>query len=139
MGQIKGATMSLNPDTHDLTELSMELLKTQLEIDSINDSLKDLKSKKAGLETQLLDQMESMGNNLNQIRTAAGTVSILESKVGNVKDWDAFYRYIHDHNAFHLLNKAPKHAALRELWDLEQEIPGVEPFTKRSIGLRKAK
>lgn len=62
--------------------------------------------------------------------------SIGESVVPQVKDWDAFYKFIYKNKFAHLLERRPSVTGCRELFDTKGAIPGVEKFTKRKINLR---
>lgn len=68
----------------------------------------------------------------------SANVTVTESDQPNVKDWDKFYEYIIENNAMHLLQKRATATACRELWEMKEEIAGVEKFVQRKISLRKA-
>lgn len=112
------------------------------------DQLFSLREKKRALEKQvealqkeisdqeviLIDQMDKEG-----VDRAAGkfaSVSITESVKPSVTDWDIFYKYIKRSGFFHLLERRPSVTGCRELFETKGKIPGVVPFTKRSINLR---
>lgn len=67
------------------------------------------------------------------------TVSVRQSTVCTVKDWDAFYAFIKRNNHFHLLQKRVSHPAWREIYEMrqakKQEVPGTEPFVKTDLGI----
>jgi hypothetical protein len=63
-------------------------------------------------------------------------VSITESVRPSVENWDDFYRFIHRHKYYHLLDRRPSVTGCRELFETKGNIPGVVPFTKRKINLR---
>ncbi len=65
------------------------------------------------------------------------TVSITKTVTGNVVDWDAFGAYILKNKYLHLLQRRPSDPAIRELFDTKGAIPGVEPFTKERLNVRK--
>ena len=67
---------------------------------------------------------------------AIASFSIGDSVVPQVKDWDAFYKYIAKNKYYHLLERRPSVTGCRELFDTKGAIPGVEKFTKRKINLR---
>ena len=66
-----------------------------------------------------------------------GSFSLGESTVPQVKDWDAFYKYIQKTKYWHLLERRPSVTGCRELFDTKGAIPGVDKFVKRTINLRK--
>lgn len=108
---------------------------THAAIDDLNQSLKRHKAIEAALEGALIQALDAQG--VRQTSTQHHTASITETVVASVKDWDAFYRFIHQHEAFHLLERRPANAAYRELLQHGQTIPGVISFTKRGLSFRK--
>ena len=65
------------------------------------------------------------------------TVSISENIVANVVDWDELWKYIIKTKQTHLLQKRASDPAIRELFELGKNVPGVEPFKKRKLNMRK--
>ena len=63
-------------------------------------------------------------------------ISIGEAVVGNVEDWDALWPYIVKNKYFHLVQKRVSDPGLRELWEQGKVVPGVQPFTKRTLSVR---
>jgi hypothetical protein len=86
-------------------------------------------------ELELLIRLDEQG--VDKVSAPAGTATISETILPQVVDWDAFYKYMVDNDALYLLQKRPAAAAFREMHESGQPIPGVEPFTQRTIGLRK--
>lgn len=110
---------------HALREQKREL---ETEVKALNDQMK-------GLEADIMSQLDDQETLMSRGRAAQVTVT--EQVVGTVQDWDAFYEYIVDNDAFHLLQRRVANAAYREMVEAGDEIPGTEPFTKRSLSLRK--
>jgi hypothetical protein len=46
----------------------------------------------------------------------------------HVKDWPEFYKYILETQDFSLLERRPGKAAIRERWEDDKTVPGVEKF-----------
>ena len=65
------------------------------------------------------------------------TVSISESTVGNVKDWDVFWAYVIKTKSTQLLQRRISDPAIREMFELKGKVPGVETFVKRKLNIRK--
>lgn len=86
-------------------------------------------------ETVLMETMEREGVDKSTGKFA--TVSIGSSVTGNVVDWDAFGAYILKNKYLHLLQRRVSDPAIRELFESKGSVPGVEPFTKKRINLRK--
>jgi len=68
--------------------------------------------------------------------TPFGTATITEEVVPQIDDWDTYYAYIKDNDAWHLLQRRPAAAAFRELHEAGEVVPGASAFVKRSISLR---
>ena len=102
----------------------------------LEDRVKALNAQLDENEGQIMDILDEQG----VTRSGVGpfSMSISEQTVGNVTDWDGVYGYISQHKAFHLLQRRLANAAYKELLDLGDAPPGVEPFIKRSLNFRKS-
>lgn len=96
---------------------------------------KELVAEWRALEMELLLRLDEQG--MLKASTSAGTASITETVLPQVVDWDALFAHIVETGDFHLLQKRPAAAAFRELHQSGEVIPGIEPYTKREISLRK--
>lgn len=96
---------------------------------------KELIAEGKSLESELLLRLDEQG--MEKVSTAAGTATISEVVLPQVTDWDEFYKYMIDNDALYLLQKRPAAAAFREMQESGQSVDGVEPYTQRTIGLRK--
>lgn len=95
---------------------------------------KALKDEYDALELQLMELLDSQDTRKGEGKRASASIS--ESIIPNVVDWDSFYAYIIKNKFTHLLQRRPSTEACRELFETKGKIPGVEPFTKRTINLR---
>ena len=86
------------------------------------------------LETTIFTLLDAQDTRKAEGKKAS--VSIGESVVGTVDDWDAIWAYIAKNKFFHLVQKRLSDPALRELWALGKVVPGVQPFTKRTLSIR---
>lgn len=102
----------------------------------ISDRDKELVEEWRGLETEFIGRLDEQGQ--LKATTVDGTASITEQTLPQVTDWDALYAFILENEAFYLLQRRPAAAAFREHNQAGDEIPGIEPFIKRTISLRKA-
>lgn len=96
---------------------------------------KDIKARIEAAEVELTTAMEREGveKMTGKFATASRTTSI----VGNVTDWDVFYAYIYKNKFGHLLQRRLSDPAIRELLDTKGSVPGVEPFKKQRMNIRK--
>lgn len=118
-------------------------------IGQLADEMHDLREEKRALEEQVKAVEEKYNlkalelfdladlQNTTTGKGQRGSFSIGESVVPQVKDWDAFYKYIQRTKYWHLLERRPSVTGCRELFDTKGVIPGVDKFTKRTINLRK--
>lgn len=86
-------------------------------------------------EAELISRFDEQG--MKKATSDIGTATITEAVVPQIIDWDAVYEHIGSTGDFYLLQKRPAAAAFRELHSAGIEVPGMEPFTKRTISLRK--
>ncbi len=94
-----------------------------------------LKKQRDELRTRLISAMDAAGTDM--ARSAVGTVSITETEVPQVQDWDLFYTEIHRKKMYYLLERRPTAAAFREFLKMFGRPPrGVVSFTKRDVSLR---
>lgn len=102
----------------------------QAQIDAIDGQIRDV-------ESALFAQMDKEGTTNGGGKTA--TVSINESVVPQIEDWDSFYAFIHRHKYYHLLERRPSVTGCRELFETKGKIPGVMPYTKRKLNFTSRK
>lgn len=93
--------------------------------------VEEIEQEIAGEEEQLIELMDAQG--VQRSTGSMATVSIVESIKPSVQDWDQFYDYIKRHDYFHLLDRRPSVNGCRELFEKNGRIPGVVPFTKRTV------
>ena len=86
------------------------------------------------LETTLFELLDAQDTRKAEGKKAS--VSIGESTVATVEDWDALWPYIVKNKFFHLIQKRVSDPGMRELWALKKVVPGVQPFTKRTLSVR---
>jgi len=107
----------------------------------IKEREKELIDEWKSLEMELMGRYAEQGMKKASIELDDGstvTASITEVVLPQVVDWDAVYEHIKKTGDFYLLQKRPAAAAFRELNDSGEVIPGMEPYTKQSISLRKS-
>ena len=110
-----------------LYEIRQKRLAMQKEVDEIEAEEKALK--------------EHIINNLPKSDSGAAgkvaRVSVVTKDVPQVKDWDAFYKYVSRTKSFDLLQRRLSDAAIKERWENKKQVPGVEAFTVVSVSLNK--
>lgn len=94
-----------------------------------------IKEKEGELEKHILDTFTK--TDLDGARGKLAVAGIAQSTVPTVKDWDKLYAYIKKEGAFDLLQRRVSSSAYRERLDVEEVVPGVEPFTLIKLSLKK--
>lgn len=94
-----------------------------------------LKKQERELEDEVLRSFRA--GDLESVQTAHYAAGRQVAVKPSVHDWDAFYDYIWRSGDPSLLQKRPGEGAIKERWDQGEEVPGVEPFHKVSLYLRK--
>jgi len=118
--------MNIGDQVADLKDIKAEIKDMQTE-------LKALEHDKRIMEDRIMTTLDESGSSL--ARTDFGTVSVTKEVVANVTDWDAFYNYIKERDAFYLLQRRVSSVAWRDEVTAHYDgvVPGTEPFTKRKI------
>lgn len=96
--------------------------------------VKETEAHTAELQEQLMARMEAEGT--DKAQGSKASVSISSNVVANVEDWDQFWAYVIKKKYTHLLQRRVSDPAYRELLEAGQKVPGVEPFTKRTLNVR---
>lgn len=95
---------------------------------------KTLSKQYAELEQQVLSALDEQQTTLS--RAHGITVSVTEAVHPQIDDYEAFCRYIIDNEALYLLQRRISSAPYRDLLASGTDVPGLSPFTKRSLSLR---
>ena len=109
----------------------------KLKLDAIQKIAKQYEELIGDVEISIQAHLEKEGTLAGAGKSA--TVSITESVVPTVKDWDQFYAFIHKKKWYHLLERRPSVTGCREIFEMNGKLPGVEPFTKRKLNFTSKK
>ena len=101
---------------------------------AIDAESKKVEIKIKALEEEMFDLLDAQDTSRAEGKKAS--VSVNETVVGNVEDWEVLWPYISKNKYYHLVQKRVSDPGLRELWALGKKTPGVTPFTKRTLNLR---
>jgi len=97
---------------------------------------KELNDEWRSLEFEALTRLDDQG--MDKASSKRGTISIGETVLPQVIDWDTFGEHIIQTDALYLLQRRPAAAAYRELLESGETVPGVDSYIHRSINLRKS-
>ena len=95
----------------------------------------DLKREERAIELHLVDTLPKSDATGIQGKVAKGKLA--SKAIPTPRDWDAIYGYVHSHHAFHLLQRRLATAAVSELLQDGQAVPGVEIFHHISMSITK--
>ena len=127
--------LTLGEATDKLWQLREDKRKADAEVKRLELEIKgDADKGITGMEGTVMALLDAQGTRKAEGRKAS--VSIGESVVANVENWEALWPYIAKNKFFHLIQKRVSDPGMRELWALKKVIPGVQPFTKRTLSLR---
>lgn len=102
---------------------------------ALNAELKAIDGMLAENELAMIDALDEQG--VEATRVSGVSVSISEQVVPSVEDWEAFEAFILENKALYLLQRRAAAGPYREMLQMEETVPGVVPFTKRSINMSK--
>lgn len=88
----------------------------------------------AAMEATLIERLDKEGTDKATGKKAS--VSISQTQVANIIDFEAFAAYVKKTGYFHLFQRRATDTACRELWEQGKSIPGLEAFTKRKLNVR---
>ncbi len=101
--------------------------------------VKKIEADIAALEASIIEMLDSQDTRKGEGRKAS--ISINSSIQASTVDWDAFMDFVitgkrNDKKAYkHLVQRRVSVEAYRELLELGVNIPGIEPFTKRTLSV----
>jgi predicted metal-binding protein len=95
---------------------------------------KELVEQWEALKARVLARMDEEQS--NRVASKDGSVSLSETIVPHVKDWDEFEAYLRSTGDLHLLQRRVAIKAFQELHEARLEVPGVVAVVKRDINVR---
>jgi hypothetical protein len=118
----------------------------------INDKIDEmymLRERKRGLEAQLKDCIAEIAEcqtwlitrykevGTSTAKGALASATITETLVPQIEDWGQVQEWVMENDAIYLLHRRISSGPWKELMDAGTEVPGIEPYTKVAISLRK--
>jgi hypothetical protein len=118
-------------------------------IDAMIDRMYMLREQKRGLEAQvkevtaeiseiqqtLLTRFTEVGT--DYARGSLASASISESVVPQIEDWGAVMEWIMENDGLYLVHRRVSSGPWKELQDAGVDVPGIIPYTKTAILLRR--
>lgn len=122
-----------SPAIRTIGELADLMHKNREDRKVLDEKVKAFNTAYEELEAELITALDAQKSTRGDGKRAS--VSISESVVPAVKDWDALWAFIFKGKHKQLMQLRISAPAWRELCELKKAPPGVESFTKRSINL----
>ena len=117
-----------------IAEISDEIHELNAKNTALNKQVDDNKKLIAQLEIDLEAAAAAQG--LTRGGGTTSTFTIEPETAPQIADWDEFYKFIHENEYYHLLQKRFAVLACRELWELGEVIPGVNKFTSNKVRIK---
>jgi len=117
-----------------LDKLIDELAALRAEKKRVEYDLKNIAKSIAAVEWNLIQALDDQGVTSSGNKVAK--VSIRESVHAQVEDWEQFHNWILDERNIQFLQRRASDTVYREALSLGRAVPGVVPYTKRSITYR---
>jgi hypothetical protein len=102
----------------------------------------EIKAKQEQIEAVLLDHLNK--NNQDSVRTGEGTFYRQKKTIPNASDWEAFYAWIKENDAFDALERRIKAKFITDYMEEHADDPdnnlppGVSVFTRYDVRVRKS-
>ena len=119
-------------------DLVRRLEEIRQEKSGLNDSIKVLNEEDRELKYKLLVMMEEQGG-ATRVSFDGVTASRTEMVVPVIEDFDEFSEYVIKEGALHLLQRRVSSGEFKEMIESGQQVPGLSPYTKVDISIRKTK
>lgn len=126
--------LTLDPRT--LGTLYNEVFEKRAEAQAAQKRADAIKAQQKDLEAIIMAKMDQDGTKLGA--TDQARISITETTVAGIEDWETALDFIFDNDLKQLLYRQLSAAAFKELLAAGEDVPGVRAYTRRGLSIRKA-
>ena len=122
---------------HNASELADIYIKMRERIRELEDKVKRIKEQQAMVADKMLELCNEQ--DANSLTTTNGTISRRLNSSYWTSDWDSFYNFVKDNDAYHLLEKRIHNGNMKEfLTDNPDAVPmGLQARNQYIISVRK--
>ena len=120
--------------TETVADLINRLAEAKQKKKQLTADLEDASNRVDKIESLLRVRMEAEG--LTNAAATSGSVTLAESVVPQVEDWDKFHEFIWENRFFHMLDRRASVTGYREMYQMGKSVPGVLPYVKKRINFR---
>ncbi len=107
----------------------------KLEKKAFEEKIKGINSEIEAIQQWLLIRLDEVGTTTAKGALASATVAV--STLPQIEDWGAVSEWIMANDGIYLVHRRISSGPWKELRDSGQHVPGIVPYTKTSISLRK--
>jgi hypothetical protein len=104
----------------------------RLDVERRIEKLKNLEQQLKNYFIETLPRSSATG-----ISGAVACVRIEIKPIPQVEDWDKFYKYVHKHKAFDMLQRRLSEVAVKDRLDEGVKVPGVGIFNAKKVSVTK--
>ena len=110
------------------------LFKLDVERKGLTKKAKDIEERQIKLRKWLIDRLPK---SMSGLAGKLARITIDTKEVTQVKDWENFYAYILKKKRPDLLQRRPAEAAIEELLENGEDVPGIEKFRFKAVSVKK--
>jgi len=124
-------------DTYNASQLADIYIKMRAQIRELEDKVKAIKHQQTMVTDKMLELCSDQ--DVNSLATTNGTISRRLNSSYWTSDWDSFYNFVKDNDAYHLLEKRIHNGNMKEfLADNPDAVPmGLQSKKQYVISVRK--
>ncbi len=112
-----------------------QLFKTRQKRLELQKAVDELAAEESALKEHLINTLPLSEASGVSGKLARVTINVKE--IAQVKDWEAFYKYVKRTGRFDLMQRRVADAAIKEFWENGKEVPGVDRFGAKTVSINK--
>ena len=94
-----------------------------------------IEAEETAIKNYIIDELPK--SNASGIAGTKARVTVVTKPVPRATDWMEVYNFILRNDRFDLLQRRLSDAAVKEMWQDGQSVPGVEPFNVITVSINK--
>lgn len=131
--------MSRSMTPKELAGLADEYNKTRQERLAADKAAALLKSKEENLKLTIIASMQEQELTAIGGQTVRLELPLEPDYVPHVTDWNVLWAFMVQQHDFSLVERRPSRAAMKERWEANVEVPGVEKFPVYKLSVHQVK
>ena len=96
----------------------------------------EVKSRRREIEDHLIQKIGELEGTTG-VAGETYRAQVVTKPAASVRDWDSLYGYIMENQRFDLLNKSVSQSSVKEMWENQEDVPGVERVNRVTLSVRK--